>query len=153
MTAHMPEVRQARRVPTGGEEMTGDDWNATAADFQGEEILTIAAHGRKDDTGKLPYHLLAPEMLSGTAAVLDFGARKYAPRNWELGMAWSRPFSALMRHMWAWWRGDRADPESGMSHLWHAACCLMFLMAYEQRRLGSDDRPAADLAKATRGAQ
>lgn len=97
--------------------------------------------GRKDDHGKTPYHLLAPELLEATAEVLKFGADKYAPRNWERGMAWSRPFSALMRHMWAWWRGEAADPETGMSHLHHAACCIMFLLAYEARAVGEDDRP------------
>lgn len=81
--------------------------------------------------------------MEGIAAVLQFGAAKYSPRNWEQGMAWSRPFSALMRHMWAWWRGEKADPETGMSHLWHAGCCLAFLITYEQRRVGSDDRPNA----------
>ena len=99
--------------------------------------------GRKDDQEKLPYHLLPPELMEGIAAVLQFGARKYAPRNWELGMSWSRPFSALMRHMWAWWRGEKADPETGMSHLWHAGCCLTFLIAYEQRQTGTDDRPTS----------
>lgn len=100
-----------------------------------------ATVGRKDDHGKVPYHLLAPEFLDATAQVLKFGAEKYAERNWEKGMNWSRPFSALMRHMWAWWRGERADPETGMSHLWHAACCIMFLLAYEARTVGNDDRP------------
>ena len=99
------------------------------------------AEGRKDDTGKAPYDLLAPEFLSGTAEILAFGAAKYAPRNWEKGMAWSRPFSAMMRHMWAWWAGEHTDAETGKSHLWHAACCLMFLVAYEQRKTGRDDRP------------
>lgn len=97
--------------------------------------------GFKADAGKAPYHLIAPEHLEALAAVLDFGAKKYAPRNWEKGMDWSRPFSALMRHMWAWWRGEGADPETGMSHLWHAACCIMFLVAYEERGIGRDDRP------------
>jgi hypothetical protein len=99
--------------------------------------------GCKDDQEKLPYHLLPPELMEGVATVLQFGARKYAPRNWELGMSWSRPFSALMRHMWAWWRGEKADPETGMSHLWHAGCCLAFLIAYEQRQTGTDDRPTS----------
>ena len=99
--------------------------------------------GRKDDQEKLPYHLLPPELMEGVATVLQFGARKYAPRNWELGMSWSRPFSALMRHMWAWWRGEKADPETGLSHLWHAGCCLAFLIAYEQRQTGTDDRPTS----------
>ena len=61
-------------------------------------------------------------------------------RNWEKGMKWGRCFGALMRHMWAWWAKEPADPETGKSHLWHAACCLMFLIAYEQRKIGEDDR-------------
>lgn len=110
--------------------------------------LTFAEHeqqqkqgGRKDDTGKPAYHLIAPEMLEALAVVLEFGARKYEPRNWEKGMSWSRCFGALMRHMWAWWHGEGVDQETGLSHLWHAACCLMFLLAYEARGVGDDDRP------------
>ena len=96
--------------------------------------------GRKDDGDKTPYHLLAPEMLEATALVLGFGAKKYSARNWEKGMHWSRPFGALMRHMWAWWRGEACDPETGYSHLWHSCACIMFLVAYEQRGVGTDDR-------------
>ena len=97
--------------------------------------------GRKDDQGKPRYELIAPEMLHGLAEVLTFGAEKYGDRNWEKGMKWSRPFGALMRHMWAWWRGEGLDPETGKSHLLHAACCLMFLIAYESRDVFGDDRP------------
>lgn len=61
-------------------------------------------------------------------------------RNWEAGMDWSRVFSALQRHTWAWWGGEDKDPETGFSHLEHAACCIMFLNAYEQRGIGKDDR-------------
>ena len=97
--------------------------------------------GRKDDFGKSRYDLLPPELLDGVARVLTFGAGKYGERNWEKGMSWGRPFAALMRHMGAWWRGEAADPETGMSHLWHAGCCIAFLIAYEARRGGTDDRP------------
>jgi hypothetical protein len=99
------------------------------------------SEGRKDDTGKLPYHLLPSDAIEEIVKVLDFGAARYAPRNWERGMAWSRPFSALMRHMWAWWRGQETDPETDYSHLAHAGCCVLFLLAYQLRRVGSDDRP------------
>ena len=43
--------------------------------------------GIKFDEGKAPLELIAPEMLFATATVLGFGAAKYAPRNWEKGMA------------------------------------------------------------------
>ncbi len=101
---------------------------------------STSTEGRKDDTGKLPWDLLPGDALEEIVKVLDFGARKYAPRNWERGMAWSRPFAALMRHMWAWWGGQDKDPETGISHLAHAGCCLFFLLGYEKRRIGVDDR-------------
>jgi hypothetical protein len=72
--------------------------------------------------------------------VLAFGAWKYAAGNWALGMDWSRPLDALDRHWMAWKGGEKCDPETGYSHLWHMGCCLMFLIAYEARSVGRDDR-------------
>ena len=118
------------------------NWSAGLEDYAIVEYrIEGVGEGVKHDTGKLPYDLLAPEYLEGTADILAFGANKYGSRNWEAGMAWSRPFAALMRHMWAWWRGEHLDAETGKSHLWHASCCLMFLVAYEARKTGKDDRP------------
>lgn len=97
--------------------------------------------GRKDDGGKLPWHLIPWDAVRAIGRVLEFGAKKYAPRNWEKGMDWSRPYSALMRHMTAWWEREENDIETGMSHLWHAGCCIVFLVAYELRNIGKDDRP------------
>lgn len=112
-----------------------------------DEPILDAASGQqkaepawKQDGGKPRLDLIAPEFLFGTAEVLRFGADKYAERNWEKGMSWGRCFGAMMRHMWAWWSGEATDKETGLSHLWHAACCLMFLIAYEQRKIGTDDR-------------
>lgn len=106
--------------------------------------------GRKDDADKDRMELIPPELLFAVSKVLTFGARKYADRNWEKGMRWGRVFGALMRHLWAWWGGKgpttksfllgELDAETSFSHLWHAACCLTFLIAYEERSVGVDDR-------------
>lgn len=97
--------------------------------------------GRKDDAGKARIELVPPEMMGAMATILTLGAEKYGERNWEKGMAWSRIYGALERHMWAWWSGADCDHETGRSHLWHAACCIAFLVAYEERGTGTDDRP------------
>ncbi len=97
--------------------------------------------GYKLDEDKLRYDLIPPEILEALAYILTVGAKKYDDRNWENGMAWGRVFAALMRHMWAWWRGCGPDEETGNSHLWHAACCIAFLVTYEMRGIGQDDRP------------
>jgi hypothetical protein len=96
--------------------------------------------GVKFDGDKPRHDLIAPEMLEGVAAVLAHGAGKYGERNWEKGLGWSRPFAACMRHLWAWWRGEDLDQESGLPHLDHAACNIMFLCAFAKRGTGTDDR-------------
>lgn len=113
----------------------------------------IANEGRKDDTDKNRLELVPPELALAVGAVLTFGARKYGDRNWERGMSWGRIFGALMRHLWAWWGGKgpttrsfllgELDDETGLSHLWHAGCCIGFLIAYEERNIGTDDRGKA----------
>jgi len=112
---------------------------------------TKTPKGIKYDEGKTRIELFPGDALFAISDILTSGAVKYKDRNWELGMKWSRPFGALMRHMWAWWQGkahtDKSflfgnlDMETGKSHLWHAGCCLVFLIAYEIREIGEDDRP------------
>jgi hypothetical protein len=109
--------------------------------------------GLKFDDSKPRLDLIPPELIFAVAHVLTFGANKYADRNWELGMKWGRVFGASMRHLWAWWGGKgpsttsflfgELDVETGFSHLWHAACCITFLIAYEERNIGTDDRATA----------
>lgn len=94
----------------------------------------------KFDQDKLPLHLLSTEAMNQTAAVLAFGAEKYAAHNWRKGFAWSRPLAAAMRHITAFNAGEDKDPESGLSHLAHAACCIMFLLEFEKTHKELDDR-------------
>ncbi len=105
------------------------------------DAMIERGEGRKDDTGKPPLHLIPPEFLYAIAEILDFGAKKYAPRNWEKGMNWSRCYRAALGHLFDWFARKGPDPETGKSHLWHAACCIMFLVCYEIRSSGTDDRP------------
>lgn len=94
----------------------------------------------KFDQHKLPLNLLSTEAMNQTAAVLAFGAQKYAEHNWRNGFAWSRPLAAAMRHLTAFNDGEDRDPESGLSHLAHAACCIMFLLEFEKTHPHLDDR-------------
>jgi hypothetical protein len=84
--------------------------------------------------------LLPSAALEQIAEVLTYGAAKYEANNWCRGARWGRYFAALLRHVFAWWRGEDRDPETGMSHLAHAGCCLLFLMEYQRNGWGTDDR-------------
>jgi hypothetical protein len=108
------------------------------------ELTTVAGiptgTAVKHDQNKLPMHLLSTEALEQIAAVLQFGAQKYESHNWRKGFVWSRPLSAALRHILAFNNGEDRDPESNLSHLAHAACCIMFLLEFEKTRPELDDR-------------
>lgn len=88
--------------------------------------------GRKFDGGKLEYGLLPPLALEETVKVLTFGAQKYERDNWQkVPDSKRRYFDALQRHVWAWKQGEQFDTESGIHHLAHAMCCLMFLYEHD----------------------
>lgn len=98
--------------------------------------------GRKDDGGKLRYDLIPPDALDALARVYTKGATVYGDRNWEQGISYCRIFAALMRHCWAWFRGEENDPDDGLHHMAHAAWNCMTLLAYSMRGMKSfDDRP------------
>lgn len=94
----------------------------------------------KFDSGKLRWSLLPWDAAGEVVRVLMFGAKKYGASNWVKGMDWTRMTDAATRHMTAWLAGEDRDPESGIHHLAHACCCLLFAVAYGRRGIGKDDR-------------
>ena len=88
--------------------------------------------GLKLDTEKPRWDLLPLSLPSKCVDVLTFGAKKYAPNNWQkVEDAEERYYAALMRHLFLWRQGERTDSESGISHLGHAMCNLVFLDYFE----------------------
>lgn len=99
--------------------------------------------GIKNDAEKPRTDLLPVRPLLKIAKVLTFGAKKYTDRNWEEGFKYGRVYGAALRHLFAWWQGENIDTETGLSHLAHAACCILFLLEFEESGAGIDDRPSA----------
>lgn len=94
----------------------------------------------KFDSQKIRVELLPTESLEEIAKALTFGAAKYGDWNWSKGLAWSRILGAAMRHLFAFARGEDKDPESGLSHLAHLGCCVLFLLYHEKHHKQLDDR-------------
>jgi hypothetical protein len=105
-----------------------------------DSLSQIQSLGKKFDEGKPQLSLVPKSLIWAVGTVLTFGAKKYGTDNWRRGLAWSRPYNALLRHLTAWWAGETVDAESGKSHLWHAATELAFLIEYEETNRGDDDR-------------
>jgi len=91
--------------------------------------------GLKFDGGKLRFDLYPIDAYKGCTQVLTFGAKKYTPNGWRsVPDAKNRYYAALIRHLNAQkeyvdngGKGLSLDDESGLPHLDHAQCCLVFL--------------------------
>lgn len=94
----------------------------------------------KFDQGKPPMSLLSTTALVEIAKVLEFGKNKYGKNNYKSGMAWSRVLDAPLRHIFAFIDKEDNDPESGISHIAHACCSLMFLLEFIKTHPELDDR-------------
>ena len=90
------------------------------------------SEGKKFDSNKPRMDLLPPKAILETAKVLSFGAQKYDPENWRLlDNLQSRYTAGALRHIFAHMDGEKLDPETGLSHMAHALCCLLFKLEIE----------------------
>lgn len=108
-----------------------------------EELGTLAV---KFDSGKLDWSLMPLDSVEEILKVLEFGKKKYAAWNWSSngGFVYSRVFNSLLRHLFAWFRGEDNDPETNLSHLAHAGCNILFLIYFVKHKNkypNNDDRP------------
>lgn len=94
----------------------------------------------KNDQEKPRMELVPAGATLEIAKVLTFGAKKYAAHNWRKGFDYSRLIGALERHIAAFKEGEDTDPESGLPHMAHAGCCVMFLLEHQLKGYGKDDR-------------
>lgn len=85
------------------------------------------------------------------ARVLTRGAEKYAERNWEKGMKWSKVIASLKRHLNAFELGEDMDPESALPHMAHVMCNAAFLIQYMHTCPHLDDRPGSHITGAKIG--
>jgi len=93
--------------------------------------------GKKLDNDKNRLDLIDPNFISGIGEVLTFGAKKYRPNNWQtLKDPQDRYYGAVMRHLLVWKTGELLDKESGLPHILHAACNLMFMFWFERKANG-----------------
>lgn len=88
--------------------------------------------GVKYDNDKPQWSLVPFKAMTQVVDVLTYGARKYAPDNWKkVPDARRRYIDAAFRHLSAYVSGEKNDSETGKSHLAHAMCCLLFLLAFD----------------------
>lgn len=97
--------------------------------------------GYRLNAGKDRYDLLPAKALHELVQVYGFGAGKYSDRNWEKGLGYMATVASLLRHVFAFVRGQDNDPESGLHHMAHAAFNCLALVEFHYTGKGKDDRP------------
>ena len=88
----------------------------------------MSTKGLKHDKGKLRYELLPVDVIDDIVSVQTYGAEKYGANNWQhVSNGKQRYIAAALRHISMFQQGRRTD-ESGLHHLSHAICSLVYAL-------------------------
>ena len=95
---------------------------------------------RREKLHVQPYDLVPfQELTDAYVRVAEFGAKKYDPWNWAKGLSRVQLTGSLLRHTFAYLRGEDRDRETGLLHtdhiLWNATA-LVHNVAHD----GPDER-------------
>ena len=131
-------LREYKEHPDNHNEMNRDrdsDNGGSMFIYKDDPRVPIKDIGAKYDSGKLLFECfmgdLAP-VIKGVVMVLTYGAKKYSRSSWQsVPNGKQRYLDAFYRHINAYHSGEVADEESGIAHLYHALCNLMFITWFE----------------------
>lgn len=110
------------------------------------EHPAAASGAQREKLVAIPYDLMPfQETVEAYCRVAEFGAKKYAPWNWSKGLARVQLLCSLLRHAFAYLRGEDTDRDSGLSHtdhiLWNAvALSHSVYWGLEDGRRGEPER-------------
>ena len=82
--------------------------------------------GLRYNEGKRKWSLVHFKSLEPMIEVLEYGATKYAPKNWQKGLEKDEILESLQRHVAKLFDGEEIDQESGLHHIGHIMCNAMF---------------------------
>jgi hypothetical protein len=91
-----------------------------------QQFGTGAHRDTQDD--KPRYDLIPVEALERVAMLYTRGAQKYEENNWQKGIPKMRCFASLLRHAYAWVKGER-DEDHLAAVVWNAFA----IMYYEEK--------------------
>ena len=101
-------------------------------------------------TSKIQTHLVPFELIAFAAIGLNYGAEKYAPRNFEQGLPLSAHLNSIDRHTRALMAGEVVDTDSGLLHV-HLLASSIAMLAHNWANgvCENDIPPKMSLAAAT----
>jgi hypothetical protein len=109
-----------------------------------EPKYNAASTGALREALGVPYLRQVPlEAVAAGATSLEYGAIKYAHRNWEKGLPWQQMIDSLRRHLDDFERRrdyDDGPDGSGLHQVCMIMASAMMLSASVIRHIGDDDR-------------
>lgn len=129
----------------------GDKCDASAAAMANPRGAGLKFDGGKPRPGLLMEGM--PRALARVADVLTFGANKYQAHSWkQVENGQERYNDAKVRHQLALAAGEVFDRESGIEHLAHEACNVLFLLELalieKEKQIESTNQLARDIEAA-----
>lgn len=120
-----------------------------------DKVAVSEDKGLRHNKGKIRYDLLEPFAITELAKVFTKGAEKYADRNWEKGMKWSKMRASLGRHLAAYDNSEDYDFDpmceackagncvnhTGLYHIAQVAWNALGILSYYKLFPQGDDRP------------
>lgn len=104
-------------------------------DLSGETTVVDETTGGMKGQKLARFDMIPPDVLWELAEHFGKGEAKYPSDenglpNWQRGYSWRLSVAALLRHFFAFLKGEDIDPETGSSHLiavvWHAMALRWF---------------------------
>jgi hypothetical protein len=111
---------------------------------EGTALKDLQPPGKRDDGGKLSWHLIPIPAMLGFVKVWHGGAIKYAEEQWRGGMKYSRIYRPMISHFNKWMCSKSSyDKELKTHHLMMVAwgCFVLFMYEIIFKRTDLDDRP------------
>lgn len=111
------------------------------------EVRTTSVTGGQKGTKLAAFDQVSPEVEMLVAEHFGKGARKYSAHNFRKGYEWSKSYSALRRHLAAFWAGEEYDnhtdacgpdcvDHTGSLHIvaviWHAMVLTEFYLHHRE---------------------
>jgi hypothetical protein len=119
-------------------------YNATIRELKDSGTRETIETGamKEPSNGRGDFSLLPFEVIWDDAIHYEQGAKKYAPRNFEKGIPFSKCFSSAIRHMIQFWMGDKSENHLAAAR-WHMAALSFYLKRIDDGTIPAslDDRP------------
>jgi len=102
--------------------------------------MSLPTQSLRFNENKLKWTLVDFPSLHELVKVLEFGAEKYAPNNWKIGLNREEILESMQRHLVELMDNKELDNESKLHHMGHIMCNAMFYLHHHKNGTFAKER-------------